>query len=87
MAALSLASGMSWLWFINTDFVEGARWLADALTAKGSRRPELVATAQVWHGHCSCMSSGPAAGVIECEAAVAALRTSDDLARRAEALV
>ena len=85
--ALSLASGMAWLWFINTDCLEGARWLADALAATGSRRPELAATAQVWHGHCACMSSGPAAGVIECEAAVAALRTSDDRSRRAEALV
>ena len=86
-AALSLASGMAWLWFINTDCLEGARWLADALAATGSRRPELAATAQVWHGYCACMSSGPAAGVAECEAAVAALRTSDDRARRAEALV
>ncbi len=86
-AALSLASGMAWLWFINTDFLEGARWLADALAATGSRRPELTATAQVWHGYCACLSSGPAAGVAECEAAVAALGTSDDRSRRAEALV
>jgi len=50
-AALSLASGMAWLWVINSDFVEGARWLGDALGAKGPRRPELAATAQVWHGY------------------------------------
>ena len=50
-AALSLASGMAWLWFINSDFVEGARWLGDALGATGPRRPELAATAQVWHGY------------------------------------
>jgi predicted ATPase len=34
-AALSLASGMAWLWFINSDVVEGARWLGDALSARG----------------------------------------------------
>ena len=50
-AALSLASGMAWLWFINSDVVEGARWLGDALGATGPRRPELAATAQVWHGY------------------------------------
>ena len=87
-AALSLASGMAWLWFINSDFVEGARWLGDALGATGPRRPELAATAQVWHGYfVSAMASSPAAAVLECEAAVAALTTSDDRVRRAEALV
>jgi predicted ATPase len=86
-AALSLASGMAWLWFINSDAVEGARWLGDALGAKGARRLELAATAQVWHGYFVCMAFSPAAGVPECDAAVAALRTSDDRARRAEALL
>ena len=86
-AALSLASGMAWLWFINSNVVEGARWLGDALGATGSRRPELAATAQIWHGYFVCMAFSPAAGVPECDAAVAALRTSDDRARRAEALL
>lgn len=86
-AALSLASGMAWLWFINSDLVEGARWLGDALGAKGTRRPELAATAQVWHGYFVCMAFSPAAGVPECDAAIAVLRTSDDQARRAEALL
>ena len=86
-AALSLASGMAWLWFINSDSVEGARWLGDALGATGPRRPELAATAQVWHGYFVCMAYSPAAGVPECDAALAALRTSDDQARRAEALL
>jgi predicted ATPase/DNA-binding SARP family transcriptional activator len=86
-AALSLASGMAWLWFINGDCVEGARWLGDALGAKGPRRPDLAATAQVWHGYFVCMAFSPAAGVPECDAALAALRTSDDRARRAEALL
>jgi len=85
--ALSLASGMAWLWFINSDYVEGARWLGDALGAKGSRRPELAATAQVWHGYFVSLAFSPAAGVLECEAAVAALTPSDDRVRRAEALV
>ena len=91
-AALSLASGMAWLWVINSDFVEGARWLSDALGATGSRRPELAATAQVWHGYFVCgyfvgVALSPAAAVLECEEAVAALTTSDDRVRRAEALV
>jgi predicted ATPase len=86
-AALSLASGMAWLWFINSDFVEGARWLGDALGATGPRCPELAATAQVWHGYIVCMAYSPAAGVPECDAALAALRTSNDRARRAEALL
>ena len=86
-AALSLSSGMAWLWFINGDFLEGARWLGDALVAEGPRRPEVEATAHVWRGYCVGMSSHPAAGVIECEEAVAVLRTSHDRVRLAEALV
>jgi predicted ATPase/DNA-binding SARP family transcriptional activator len=85
--ALSLASGMAWLWFINGDFLEGARWLGDALGAEGPRRPEVEATAHVWRGYCVGMSTHPAAGVIECEEAVAVLRTSHDRVRLAEALV
>ena len=77
-AALALASGMAWLWWINTDFAEGARWLADALGTEGPRRGELAATAHSWHGYCVGMSSSPAAGAIECEQAVADLRASDD---------
>jgi predicted ATPase/DNA-binding SARP family transcriptional activator len=86
-AALSLASGMAWLWFINSDYVEGARWLGDALGATGSRRTELAATARVWHGYFVSLAFSPAAGVLECEAAIAALTPSDDPVRRAEALV
>jgi predicted ATPase/DNA-binding SARP family transcriptional activator len=86
-AALSMASGIAWLWFINTDFAEGARWLAGALGVEGERRAELGATAQIWHGYCVGMSSSPAAGVIECEEAIATLRSGADRARLAEALV
>jgi predicted ATPase/DNA-binding SARP family transcriptional activator len=86
-AALSLASGMAWLWFINGDFLEGARWLGDALGAEGPRRPDVEATAHLWHGYCVGMSTSPASGVIECEQAVAALRAGHDRVRLAEALV
>ena len=87
-AALSLASGMAWLWFITGDFLEGTRWLGDALGAEGPRRPEVEATARVWHGYCVGMSTHPAAGVIECEEAVAVLRAGHDRdTRLAEALV
>ena len=86
-AALSLATGMAWLWFITGDFLEGARWLGDALSAHGPRRPEVEATARVWHGYCVGMSTHPVAGVVECEEALAVLRTGHDQVRLAEALV
>jgi len=85
--ALSLTSGMAWLWFITGDFLEGARWLGAALGAEGPRRPGVEATARLWHGYCVGMSTDPAAGVIECEEAVAVLRDNDDRVRLAEALV
>ena len=77
-AALSLASGMAWLWFINTDFARRSALARLTRLARRGRRPELEATAHAWHGYCVGMSSSPAAGVIECEEAVAALRASDD---------
>jgi tetratricopeptide (TPR) repeat protein len=86
-AALSLASGMAWLWWLNTDFAEGARWLGDALAVTGPRQGERAATAHSWHGYCVGLSSSPAAGAIECEQAVASLRSGEDPGRAAEALV
>ncbi len=86
-AALALASGMAWLWWINTDFAEGARWLGDALGVKGLRRDALAAAAHGWHGYCVGMSSSPAEGATECEEAVANLRASGDRGRLADALV
>ena len=86
-AALSMVSGMAWLWFVNSDFAEGARWLASALGAEGKRRAELQATALVWHGYCVGMSFSPAAGVVECEEAIAVLRPGGDPVRLAEALL
>jgi tetratricopeptide (TPR) repeat protein len=85
--ALALASGMAWLWWINTDFAEGARWLSDALGTTGPPRGEFAATAHAWHGYCVGMSSSPAAGAIECEQAVADLRAGDDSDRLANGLV
>ena len=85
-SALSLASGMAYLWWINGDFAEGARWLSDALGTNGGRRGDLAATAHCWHGYCVGMSS-PATGALECEQAVAHLRTGDDPDRLANALV
>ena len=61
-AALSMVSGTAWLWFVNSDFAEGARWLASALGAEGKRRAELHATAQVWHGYFVGISSSPVVG-------------------------
>jgi predicted ATPase len=85
--ALSMAYGMAWLWFVNTDFAEGARWLGSVLGAEGDCRPELRATARAWHGYCVGMSSSPATGVLECEEAIVALRSGRDRVRLAEALV
>jgi tetratricopeptide (TPR) repeat protein len=86
-AALSMVSGMAWLWFVNSDFAEGARWQASAMEAEGARRAELHATALVWHGYCIGMSFSPSAGVVECEEAIATLRQSGDPVRLAEALL
>ena len=86
-AALSLASGIAWLWFIDGNFAEGARWLGDALGAAGQSRDEVRATAHVWHSYCVGMSSSSAEGVREGEKAVTALRASGDPGRLAEALV
>ncbi len=86
-AALSMVSGMAWLWFVNSDFAEGARWLASALCVEGKCRTELRATALVWHGYCVGMSFSPAAGVVECEEAIAVLRPGGDPIRLAEALL
>ncbi len=85
--ALSLTSGMAWLWFINGDFAEGERWLGDALGAPGPQPTELAAIAHVWHGYCVGMSADPDAGVIECAQAVGVLRAAQDQAPLAEALV
>ena len=60
--------------------------LGDALGAEGERRPQVAATAKAWHGYCLGMSSGPAAGVLECGEAVAALRPAADPLRLVEAL-
>ena len=86
-AALSMASGMAWLWFINGDLAEGARWLAGALDVEGERRPDLAASAHVWHGYCVGMSSSPSAGAAECDEAIVALRSGVDRVRLAEALL
>ena len=86
-AALSMASGMAWLWFIKGDFAEGARWLASALAVRGKRRPDLAASAHVWHGYCVGLSSSPTAGVAECDAAIGALGSGADRVRLAEALL
>ena len=84
-AALLMVSGMAWLWFVNGDFAEGARWLASALGAEGERRAELHATAQVWHGYFVGISSSPASGVLECDRAIVVLRPDVDRVRLAEA--
>jgi predicted ATPase/DNA-binding SARP family transcriptional activator len=86
-AALSMASGMAWLWFINGDFSEGTRWLASALGVEGERRPDLAASAHVWHGYCVGLSSNPTAGAAECDEAIVALRSGVDRVGLAEALL
>ncbi len=85
--ALSMVSGMAWLWFVNSDFAEGARWLASALGAEGKRRAELHAGAQVWHGYFVGISSSPTSGVVECDQAIGVLRSGVDRVRLAEALL
>ena len=86
-AALSMVSGMAWLWFVNSDFSEGARWLTSALGAEGKHCAQLYAAAQVWHGYFVGISSSPASGVVECERAIVVLRQGADRVRLAEALL
>jgi ATP/maltotriose-dependent transcriptional regulator MalT len=78
---------MAWLWFINGDFSEGTRWLASALGVEGKRRPDLAASAHVWHGYCVGLSSNATAGAAECDEAIVALRSGGDRVRLAEALL
>jgi len=85
--AMSLASGMAWLWFLNNDFREGARWMQDALATAGSAPGEVREVARAWHGYFVATSSSPAAGAVVCEAAAKGLSTSADLVSRAEALL
>ncbi|MGH9124687.1 MAG: ATP-binding protein, partial [Acidimicrobiales bacterium] len=85
-ASVSLASGLAWHWFLNSDFAEGARWLGDALQATGPCRTDVGATGHAWHGYFVAMSSNPEAAVVECAEALAVLATGGDL-RRLEALV
>jgi predicted ATPase/DNA-binding SARP family transcriptional activator len=86
-AALFMVSGMAWLWFVNSDFAEGRRWLASALGAEGRRRPDRQATAQVWHAYFVGVSSSPSSGIIECEQAIAVLRSGAEPVGLAEALL
>jgi len=86
-AALLMVTGMAWLWFVNSDFAEGARWLASAIGAEGKPCAELHATAQVWHGYFVGISSSPASGAVECDKAIAVLRPGIDRVRLAEALL
>ncbi len=85
--ALLMVSEMAWLWFVNGEFAEGARWLASALGAEGRHRAELHATAQVWHGYFVGISSSPAPGVAECDQAIVVLRPGVDRVCLAEALL
>jgi tetratricopeptide (TPR) repeat protein len=78
---------MAWLWFWNTEFAEGARWLGDALEASGPRTREVEAMAHAWHGFLICMSANPVAGAVECAVAADAVETSTDISSRAETLL
>jgi predicted ATPase len=86
MGALSLAWAMTWLWFLNGDFAEGARWLSDALSISGPRKSDLRSRAQAWHEYYICMSPSPEAGLAECDDAVNSLPATADKASRAEVL-
>jgi predicted ATPase/DNA-binding SARP family transcriptional activator len=87
VGALSLAWAMTWLWFLNGDFAEGARWVGDALSIAGPAKTELRSRALAWHGYYICMSPSPAAGLAECDEAVDLLPTTADRVSRAEVLM
>ncbi len=50
-AAIGLATGIAWQWFLRGDWHEAIRWLGDALATAGSAEPAIAARGRAWHGY------------------------------------
>jgi predicted ATPase/DNA-binding SARP family transcriptional activator len=77
-SALSLTTGLAWVWHQRSDYQQGARWLEDALKAEGDASPTLRAAATVWHAFCSAWITGPAVALAEARPAIDILRDGSD---------
>jgi predicted ATPase len=77
-SALSIVTGLAWLWFVRADSAEGVRWLDDALSLcrqdadPGGRR----GLAAVWRALHLANIASPSTAVDACRRAVADLRGS-----------
>jgi predicted ATPase/DNA-binding SARP family transcriptional activator len=85
--ALTVAVGLSYLWFLNGEFLEAIRWLDEALALSGGTLSDLQAIAHVWRGYFIGMSSSLEDGARECSIGVTTLRTGDDSEQYGEALL
>ena len=80
----------SWAWSLGVTTRSSSMYFpvrAAASSDRASHTSERAAIAHSWHGDRLGMSSDVAAGVIECEEAVASLRAGDDRDALANALV
>jgi predicted ATPase/DNA-binding SARP family transcriptional activator len=77
-SALSLVTGLAWLWFVRADSAEGVRWLDDALAVgdPDADRGGLRGLAAVWRALHVANITAPSKAVESCAKAVAALRRS-----------
>ena len=57
-SALSLTTGLAWVWFQRSDFHNAARWLDDALRITGDAPATLRAAAMGWRGYFNAWITG-----------------------------
>ncbi len=87
-SALSLTTGLAWVWFQRSDFHNAARWLEDALRVAGDAPATLRAAAMGWHGYFNAwITGGQTAAIAEVSEAVEVLRDGSDPERLADALL
>ncbi|MGH9132665.1 MAG: hypothetical protein ACRDZZ_01915, partial [Ilumatobacteraceae bacterium] len=77
-SALSLTTGLAWIWHHRADYYQGARWLEEAMQVPGDAPPTLRATAAVWHAFCNAWITGPAIALAEVLPAIGILREGSD---------
>jgi tetratricopeptide (TPR) repeat protein len=78
VSALSLATGIAWVWFTTADSAEGVRWLGDALALDDPRADRgLRGLAAVWHALHLANTAGSAQAIEGCREAISDLRHSE----------
>jgi predicted ATPase/DNA-binding SARP family transcriptional activator len=80
-SALSIVTGLAWLWFVRADSAEGVRWLDDALALAphDADLGGLRGLAAVWRSLHLANISAPSTALDACRRAVAELRRSATL--------